>query len=115
MSRIDTRSRDNGVFVVKVWRYEEANSAEYYGGWFITFIDTKGCLAVLSDYGDYSYRWSGSGDIRKSLLNFNDDYVFEKLGYNVKSEIDGESVRKRIREYILQQRREGGLRQGNCT
>ncbi len=96
--------------MTKIWRYEGPNEDKCYGGWFIAFIDSAGCLAVLSDYGDYSYRWHSPGaSMRHFLLCCNTGYVADKFGYNVKAEIDGDATRKGIREYILETRRQGTL------
>lgn len=95
----------------KVWRYAEPNR-DTFEGWFIAFLDSAGCLAILSDYGDYSYRWCWNRedkDIRAFLAGCNAGYVAEKLGYNVKSEFDGEATRRAIQEHILDARRWGDL------
>lgn len=105
---------------VKIWRYCEPNKDENRGGWFIAFVDQAGCLAVLSDYGDFSHRWShpnGTGvtDMRRFLLRCGNEYVQDKLGYNVKAEFDGEATRKLIKEHIIQYRRCGSLDKEEAT
>jgi len=42
---------------VQVWRYHLPNDRETREGWAIAFLDSIGCFTVLSDYGDYGYRW----------------------------------------------------------
>jgi len=88
------------------------NEDKYYGGWFIAFIDAAGCVAILSDYGNYSHRWSRGReerDMRQFLLNCSPDYVADKFGYGVRAEIDGEATREAIRSYIVERRREESI------
>lgn len=95
---------------VKVWRYSMPNDDKHYGGWFIAFVDQAGCLAVLSDYGDFSHRWYSPGaDMRRTLLGFGAHYVEDKLGYNVESKLDGKATVECIKDHIVQQRRCGSM------
>ena len=68
--------------MTNVYRYAERNRPGTYEGWFIAFMDEAGCLAVLSDYGDYSYRWGGIPEgtgIRRFLTQCEPEYVLRKL------------------------------------
>jgi hypothetical protein len=68
---------------MKIWRYSVPNVN--HSGWAICFIDQAGCLAILSDYGNYAYRWPAGGirefpDLRHFLLKCSgDDYLISKL------------------------------------
>lgn len=67
---------------VQTWRYAEANRPGTYEGWFVAFVDEAGCLAVLSDYGDYSYRWGAVPEgvgIRRFLTQCERGYLLSKL------------------------------------
>lgn len=95
----------------KHWRYSVPNR-KGYEGWAILFLDSAGCFAALSDYGDWSYRWNARGfspdeDIRKFLLRCDDDYLLRKIA--PKQEYDSEATQTSIRELILGMRREKQL------
>lgn len=42
---------------VTTWRYHMPNDRATGEGWAVCFLDSIGCFSVLSDYGDYGYRW----------------------------------------------------------
>lgn len=94
---------------IRTWRYQVPN--EKHQGWAILFLDSIGCFAALSDYGDYAYRWPqagwGPGDFRRFLLSCDRSYLFGKLA--PRDEYDGQETLKLIRERIVEKRREGGL------
>ncbi len=52
-----------------------------YGTWAIIVIDTKiGYFSVVSDYGNYAFRWTHpGGEFRKFLAGLEPDYVYSKL------------------------------------
>jgi len=92
---------------VKTYRYSVPN--ENHQGWAILFLDDAGCCAVLSDYGNYTHRWSSGGfakgeDIRAFLLTAGDDYLLGKLAQRVPSL---EKTAAYIREQIIERRRSG--------
>lgn len=86
-------------------------------GWAIITIGTDGTFAALSDYGNWSYAgWShhGCGDIRRFFLRErrSDSYLITKLcsGHpRLLHLYDGEATVKRIREAIIQHRRDGSF------
>lgn len=96
---------------VKVWRYSFPNvNGE---GWAIFFLDSVGCFAALSDWGDWSYRWNPRGyeegdgrDFRHFILSCNDDYLLRKIA--PKQEWDDDATLKNVKEAILGMRRDGG-------
>jgi len=93
----------------QVWRYSFPN-VNNYEGWAIIFLDSAGCFAALSDYGDWSYRWSVLGfaegeDIRKFLLTCDDDYLLRKLGQGRK-EYDPEGTLESAKSAIIEARRD---------
>lgn len=67
---------------MNTFRYSEPNRPGTYEGWFIAFMDDAGAVAILSDYGDYTYRWNARGvdkGIREFLLECEPAYVLSKL------------------------------------
>lgn len=96
---------------VTTWRYHLPNERPLEG-WAIVFLDSIGCFACLSDYGDYGYRWPEAGwsnpqerDFRQAFLSFDDGYILRKLAR--RDEYDGEATAKNIRRHICEMRREG--------
>jgi hypothetical protein len=95
---------------VTTWRYQLPN--ENGEGWAIVFMDSIGCFSVLSDYGDYGYRWPqagwGPGDFRKFILGCDDHYLLRKIAR--RDHYDGDKTLRAIKKRILRWRREGMLR-----
>jgi len=93
---------------VSVHRYE-VPTTRAGEGWAIAFVDSVGCLAVLSDYGDYTYRWPSKGwgsiDFRRFLLGIGTDYLLRKL-CGSEREYRGAETLEAIRGEILDRRRE---------
>lgn len=101
---------------VTTWRYVLPSLPDGKDSWSIVFVDSTGCVAVLSDYGDWCYRWQtrhcGHNDFRDFLCRLDSDYVARKLGLGRKEELqvyDGEATRKNIRRRICESRRDGSL------
>jgi hypothetical protein len=95
---------------VKTWRYHLKGQKEPYDSWTIAFVDSTGCVAILSDYGDWCYRWStpntGHGDFREFFIGIDASYAARKLANESdRNQFDGEATRKRIRQDILRDRR----------
>jgi len=93
-----------------MWRYSVPS--EEGEGWAILFLDSAGCFAALSDWGDWAYRWNPRGyeegdarDFRHFILSCDDDYLLRKLAPT--QEYDGESTFKNVKETIIGLRREG--------
>lgn len=98
----------DGVKAAKVWRYSIPN--EKFQGWAIIFLDSEGCFAALSDYGDHSYRWNARGfppglDFRQFIIQCDDGYLTGKLGQG-KREYDPEATLAGVRETIIECRKE---------
>ena len=76
-------------------------------GWAVVFLDTRGILSVVSDYGDYGY-WFGSiggdGDIRRFLCECDDDYLMRKIA--PQDVYDGAATKAGILKHIREYRRE---------
>ena len=99
---------------VKTWRYSLPGQKEPYDSWTIAFIDSTGCVAILSDYGDWCYRWStpntGKDDFRKFFVGIDASYAAGKLARQEdRSVFDGAATRERIRKDILRDRRDLSL------
>lgn len=98
----------------RVWRYAVPNARSPSGwneGWAVLFLDeATGCFAVLSDYGDYSYRWSAGGldgrDLRVFLLDCDNGYLLGK--FDPHQTYDGTKTHKAIADYIAEQGKHGG-------
>jgi hypothetical protein len=92
--------------MTKTWRY--SIPSQKYEGWAILFLDDAGCFAVLSDYGNYAYRWNANGfgnpgGIRPFLLECDDSYLMGKIA--PEREYDGKKTLKNVKAYILETRR----------
>lgn len=98
---------------MSVFRYWQPNDRRTYEGWFVAFVDEEtGCLAVLSDYGDYSYRWPAAGmpeglGLRRFLTECDPGYILRKL--SPRQVYDGEATLNAIHEDVCQTRRRGVL------
>lgn len=60
--------------------------------WSIVFMDSTGCVAILSDYGDWSHRWdvkntSHPDDFREAFIRFSRDYLMDKFSYGDKARL----------------------------
>ena len=100
---------------VTTWRYE-LPSIPHGDSWSIVFIDSTGCVAICSDYGDWCHRWQtrycGYSDFRDFLVSAGSDYVANKLGSGRREELKvyaGSATRKNIRQHIRERRRSGYL------
>jgi len=97
------------------WRYHllgTPRGAEPRDSWSIVFVDDDGCLSILSDYGNWGYRWNMAGEsksVRRMLLDFNSSYVYNKLSYDHAKVFSPEKTIKVIREQILSYRRQREL------
>lgn len=98
------------------WRYYLPALPDYSDSWSIVFVDSTGCVAVCSDYGDWCHRWvtkyTGCADFRDFFVDSGADYVASKFGGGRRYELDvldGDATRRRIRRDICERRRQGGL------
>lgn len=90
----------------KVWRYAIPNNK--YEGWAVLFIDEAGCFSILSDYGNWAYRWNARGlpdgvTFRQFFLECEDEYLQRKLA--PEKVYDRDSTYATIREEIIRLRR----------
>jgi len=94
---------------MQMWRY--AIPSLKGEGWAILFLDNEGCFAVLSDWGDWSYRWNTRGvaekDMRHFIVTCDNGYLRGKL--NPVQEFDAEKTLVAVKEYICGTRREKRL------
>lgn len=97
-----------------MWRYHLPNVNSE--GWCVAFLDGIGCFSVLSDYGNYGYRWPEAGwysrdskeiDFREFFLNCGDHYILNKIA--PREVYDGEETMRAIKERILDRRRHGNM------
>ena len=74
---------------VTTWRYHLPNIN--LEGWVIAFLDSTGCLSVLSDFGDYGYRWHeggwGPGDFREFFVRCDSGYISRKIASRAHSSL----------------------------
>lgn len=101
---------------IQTWRYYLPALEDHTDSWSIVFVDSTGCVAVCSDYGDWCYRWvtryTGCADFRDFLVDVGADYVASKFGGGRRHELDvldGDATRTSIRREICAQRRRGSL------
>ena len=87
---------------VQHWRY--SFPSENGEGWAIIFLDSAGCFAALSDWGNWTYRWNSRGinepDFRQFFLTASDEYLLEKL--NPVQEYDPEDTLKAVKQAYLE-------------
>lgn len=84
----------------KTWRFSGPSiSGE---GWWVAFIDEAGCLAVLSDFGDYSFRWNlrgiGEPNLVRFLVKCDSPYVLNKLAR--RDWFDADFAEKQVRDAL---------------
>lgn len=89
---------------VQTWRY--AFPSEKGEGWAIIFMDSIGCFAALSDWGDVAYRWPqqgwGPGDFRAFVLQCDDSYLVSKFA-GPRNEYDPEGTLAGIKRWIAEE------------
>lgn len=94
---------------MQMWRYEIPSIKGE--GWAILFLDNGGSFAVLSDWGNWAYRWAARGgatkDMRYFIVTCNNDSLLRKL--NPVQEFDAEATLTAVKEYISSMRQEGRL------
>lgn len=89
-----------------VWIYKLRDER---GHWLARVVMTSdGYFSTVSDYGNYAFWWHAfEGDFRAFFAQCDDGYVLGKLAK--RDYYDGEATRTRIREHILEYRRDGWL------
>jgi len=94
---------------VQTWRYSLPSIRGE--GWAIAFLDSIGCFSVLSDWGNYGYRWPqagwGPGDFRAFFSRCNDDYIVRKIAR--RDVYYGGQTLRAVKDRILEWRRHGNL------
>lgn len=89
---------------VKTWRFSEPNRKGE--GWWIAFLDEAGALAVLSDFGDYAYRWHpgalGEPNLVRFLARVDSDYVLRKVSPR-EDHLDCAATEMKVREAIVEE------------
>lgn len=97
------------------WRYHllgTPRGVEPRDSWSIVFVDDDGCLSIVSDYGNWGYRWNMAGEskcIRRALLDHNSGYLRDKLSYDHAKIFSAEKTVARVRQDILYHRRQREL------
>lgn len=90
---------------VQTWRY--SLPSENGEGWAVVFVDSFGFFAAITDFGDYSYRWSAHGkeDFREFVVGLerNPDYL---LGKTSRREFSAEKTQEAVKRRIIELRRE---------
>lgn len=90
---------------VRTFRYELPALSDHTDSWSIVFVDETGCVAVLSDYGNWAHRWwtphTGKDDIRDFIASMGTDYAANKLGtVGDNDQYDGRATQEKIRAHI---------------
>lgn len=80
-------------------------------GWGIFLLDSTGMFAVVSDYGNYAFKWTdwGKRDFRLFLIGLDKSYLCGKLAMDRSREYQGQRTLENIRDQIIQLRRDGSL------
>ena len=91
-----------------IWRFK-IPSVDGLEGWGDIVMRSDGYFAAVSDYGNYSYRWTAFGeergvDFRQFFLGLDSDYVRRKL--DPTQTFDLERTAQGIREHILSARKQ---------
>lgn len=97
---------------VTTWRYTLNSCDNPRDSWSIVFVDSTGCFSVLSDHGDWAYRWvtqhTGQDDFRKFLVQIDSNYLARKIGRAEDNAVfDGDRTRQDLRKQVIELRREG--------
>jgi len=72
-------------------------------------ISDDGYFSTVSDYGNYAFYWSHAGDCSRTFLaKIGEDYMLSKL-CGRRSEYDGDRTLASVKEYIVDNRRDGGF------
>lgn len=75
-------------------------------GWAKFVIDTSdGYFSVVSDFGNYAYRWSNTGkEFRTFLIGISGQYLLSKLvlGWDLRERYDVDASKVRLEEAILE-------------
>lgn len=92
------------------WRYV-VHDPKDRSCWAIALLTEDGIFSVISDFGNYAFKWSHTGckDFREFFVGLEPGYVQGKLGQGFKKEFQTEKTCQVIREQILQRRKEGEL------
>jgi hypothetical protein len=92
---------------IKFWRYS-IPPVDRIEGWGIFILDSTGMFAAVTDYGNYAYMWDhyGKRDFREFVAGLAKSpyYILEKIAIK---EYSGDKTIKRIKEDILDCRRDG--------
>lgn len=74
-------------------------------GWVDAILGSDGYFAVISDYGNYAFRWThfGERDFRQFFIGLDWDYVRRKL--NHRTVLDGERTGAALRARVCMARR----------
>lgn len=100
---------------MEIWRHHIPNDSKTFSGWGVFFLDSSGCLSILSDYGNFGYHWSSFGsDIRKFLLGCDPSYLMGKFLLGDTKVPDVKRSTAAIRAHILEARRCGDLDRGTA-
>ena len=95
---------------IETWRISLPNVQGQ--GWAIIFMDSTGCFAALSDYGDVSYRWNQrglpDGGFKRFILKADDYYLTGKFGQG-RRVYDGDATYESIKDHILQARKDDSM------
>lgn len=79
--------------------------------------DTLGLICIYSDYGNYSHWWGQSGRGTKTLSEFllktGVEYLKDKFSYGAERYFDSDKTIERIKQDIIQKRRERGFRRAS--
>jgi hypothetical protein len=86
-------------------------------GWATAYVDDiRGTLSIVSDWGNYAYRWGtgsfgGERTLSQFLIDAELEYVATKLHVDLGGiiEIDGHETKRALKQELLQMRRRGEI------
>lgn len=81
------------------------------GSWAIVVLGSDGFFSAVSDYGNYAYLWSniGTKDAREFFIDAHERWTYFANKLSPRTEYDADATLKLVKEYILSDRRNGGL------
>lgn len=86
-----------------VWRHYVKGDGSWNDGWALFLLDATGYFSVVSDYGNYAFRWTSFGEcFRTFLMGLHSDYLLGKLA---KKEYDEDGTVRAVKNRIIELRR----------
>ena len=90
---------------VEFWRYALLPSKEPRDSWSIIFLDSEWVMSVVSDHGNWAYRWPKQDNFKAFLCQCDGNYVARKLGGSTCWVFDPDRTSQEARKWICSERR----------